>query len=206
MYIKKRFFTLIEVIVSLTLITIVITILFGYFTKISKVEQEIEDIKKIVYKKSNLQIRLNNIFAQLYSKDFNQIPFYTEVEKNEKNLSLCINFDNGVDPDPNFSDVVKAKIFIDKNSNLILEIWSKDKKTKITRKEILFTAVNNLEYKFLSSNDLQMKSYEIEKITDTLYWYNFWPKERNTTPSVIYMKINKDLDFAFFLPSQGAKI
>lgn len=206
MYIKKRFFTLIEIIISLFLITIIITFLFGYFTKISKVELEIEKTKKIVYEKGNLHIRLNNIFAELYSKEINQNPFYTEFEKNTKNICLNINFNNGVDPDPNFSDILKAKIFVNEKKDLILEIFSNDKKNKIPRREILFKNVDNLEYKFLSNNDFQMKSYQIEQLSDSWFWYNFWPEEKKGFPSVIYMKLNKDLDFAFFIPSHSAKI
>lgn len=201
MYFKKRYFTLIEVIVSLSLITIIITFLFGYFTKITKVEHEIEHLKKIVYTKSNLQIRLNNIFSQLYSKDMNQSPFYTELEKNKKNMTLFINFDNGVDPDPNYSDIIKAKIYLDDKNNLVLEMFSKDKKTKASRKEILYSNIKNIEYKFLSQSDLQIKSYMTEEINESFSWYNFWPEDRKNLPSVIYLKINSNLDFAFFLPS-----
>jgi len=206
MYIKKRFFTLIEVIVSLSLITIILTFLFGYFSKITKVEQDIEDLKKIVYKQNHLHIRLNNIFANLYAKEFDENVFYTKFEKNKKNLSLIINFDNGIDPDPNFSEIVKAEIFIDKKNDLILEIWPNDKKIKTTRKELLFSNVNKLEYKFLSCSDLQMKKSVLEQITDSVFWYDSWPKEKKSLPSVIYVKLNNNLDFAFFLPSQNVKI
>jgi hypothetical protein len=202
MIFKKRYFTLIEVIVSLLLIGIIMTLFFGYFTKISKAEIEIDGLKKIVYQRGNFQVRLNNIFAQLYSKDLNESAFYTEYEKNDKNLCFNISFDNGVDPDPNYSNIVKAKIYVDKTKDLILEIFSKDKKTKITRQEILFSKINSFECQFLSSADeLKMKTYEIEKISDNLFWYNFWPKERKSLPSAVLIKIDKNVNFAFFLPN-----
>lgn len=205
MHIKKRFFTLIETIVALFLITIILTFLFGYFSKITKTEKEIEDIKNIVYQKNHLHIRLNNIFSQINIKDFDQSPFYTKYE-NEKNLSLNLYFDNGVDPDPNFSDIIKAKIFIDKKKNLWLYIWARDKKIKDPKKELLLTNVDKIEYKFLASKDIQIQKYIIDKITDDYFWYGFWPKDKKRPPSVILIKINEKLDFAFFLPHRDVKI
>lgn len=203
---EKHLFTLIEVIISLFLITLVITFLFGFFTRIAKAEKQIEEIKKEVYQKNNFQIHLSNIFTQLYSKNYDQSPFYTEYDKNKKNLCLHVNFDNGVDPDPNYSHIIEAKIYVDEKNDLILEMFSKDEKTKISRRKILFTNIKKFKCKFLSCNDLDMKPYIIEQINNNYFWYNFWPEKNKGVPFVVYIKINNDPDFAFFLPSQGVKI
>ena len=206
MRIKKHSFILIEIIISLFLITILLTFLFGYFSKITKIEIEIENIKNEVYKKNNLHIRLNNIFTQLNLKDFDQGRFYSKYEKDSKHLSLYLNYNNGIDPNPNFSEIVKAKLFVDDKNNLLLVIWPKDNKIKTARKEILLTNINKIEYKFLGEKDLQMEKYIIEKIAENSFWYKFWPKEKRILPSVVYIKINKNMDFAFFLQSQDANI
>lgn len=200
MFFKKRAFTLIEVIISMSLLTLVITFLFGYFTKISKIEMDIENVKKIVYEKSNFHLRLMNICSQLSSKD--KENFFAKFEKNFKTANLFFNFDNGIDPDPNYSDIIKAKIYVDKNSNLILEMFSKDTKTKQTRKEIIYTNVTSIEYKFLSYSDIQMTPYLVEQVTDNLCWYNFWPETKKNIPTTFLIKINKKHDFVFFLPTK----
>ena len=206
MKIKKINFTLIEVIVSLFLITIIMSFLFGYFSKITKVEKNIEDIKVIVFEKNHAHIRLNHIFSQMVS-DIDE-PFNSEYENDSSNLSLNFCFDNGVDPDPIFSSIQRGKVFIDKDHNLCLEIRPKDKKVDLIRKETLIKNVKNISYRFLDSkNELLKNHIDTERsISNDIFWYNFWPKKAGSSPSVIYVEINNSLNFAFFLPAGNVKI
>jgi hypothetical protein len=202
----KKHFTLIEVVVSLCLITIILTFLFGYFAQITKIEINIAKTKKKVYEKNHLLVRLNNILSQISFTDINKSPFYTKYKKKNEYLSLYFNFDNGIDPDPNYSDIIKARLFIDEKKDLCLELEPNDEKIKTKRKEILLKDINHIEFKFLSQKDLLMQKYATKKITDDFFWFDFWPEEKKSLPLVICLKINKNLDFAFFLPNKGVKI
>ncbi|NGX27991.1 MAG: hypothetical protein K940chlam1_00163 [Candidatus Anoxychlamydiales bacterium] len=204
MKIKKVNFTLIEVIVSLFLITIIMSFLFGYFSKITKVEKNIEDMKVIVFEKNHVHIRLNHIFSQIVSGI--DEPFNSEYENDSSNLSLNFCFDNGVDPDPIFSSIQRGKVFVDKNNNLCLEIRPMDKKVDSKRLEILIKNVKNISYRFLDSKNELLKNHIDESISDNIFWYNFWPKKVGSSPSVIYVEINNNLNFAFFLPAGNVKI
>jgi len=197
---KKHSFTLIEFVISLFLITILLGCLFGYFSKIIKIEKDIEKLKKNVYERNHLHVGLNTIFSQIGSNNLEESSIFTTYEKNDKNPTLNITFDAGVDPDPDFSGIIKAKIYIDKTNNLVLETISNNK-IKAPRQTPILSNIQTINYKFLSSKDLNMQKYQQNKVTDSLFWYFFWPKEKKSTPRAICIKINNNLDFAFFLHS-----
>jgi len=206
MQIKKRSFTLIETIIALFLLSIILTFTFGFFAKLTRVEKQIEVTKNKIYANNNLHIRLNNIFANIITENFyNNSPFYSSFERNDKNQTLNLIFDNGVDPNPYFSERVQAKIFINKD-NIYLEITPRNDKINMNRKEILFTNVNTIKYKFLAAKDLEMQKYQIEKVNEDIYWYSAWPKNKKTLPLAMLIEINNNLKFAFFLTTQSVKI
>jgi hypothetical protein len=186
MKIKKNF-TLLEVIIALFLISIMLSFIFTFFSNLTKIEKNIEITKNEIYERNFLYIKLNNIFTNL--KD----QFFTTDENKE--LTFNFLYDAKVDLDPNFSSIINGKLYIDENDNLILESFSNDKKDE-KRKEILFKKVKTFEVKFLS-NDSDT-NYLKEKISSNVNWYFFWPKEKKSIPSIIYLKINNQ-EYPFFI-------
>lgn len=204
--IKKNNFTLLEIIISLFLITIIITFLFGFFSKIMKLEKNIEEKKSKILAINHAQIRLTQVFSNIYQGDFiTSSPFYTKNAQNTKGLILYISYDNKIDSDANFSLVLKAKLFVNENKNLCLETTSRDENQK-PRVEILLKNVKKIEYEFLSNSDLKLKKYKLDRISKNICWYKFWPKKAEFLPSAIKIKINNNLDFAFFLPARHVKM
>ncbi len=207
--IKKNNFTLLEIIISLFLMSIIITFLFGSFSKIMKLEKNIEEKKEKILKINHLQIRLNQVFSNIYQGDFiNQSPFYTKRAKNFNGLILYMSYDNKIDSDANFSSVLRAKLFIDENKNLCLQTFSRDK-NQAPRIEILLKNVKGIEYKFLAKNDSKLEKYKLQNVSKNWAWYKSWSKKALFLPSSIKIKIIKndgDLDFAFFLPAMHVKI
>lgn len=204
--IKKNNFTLLEIIISLFLITIIITFLFGFFSKIMKLEKNIEEKKTKILAINHAQIRLTQVFSNVYQGDFiTSSPFYTKNSQNTKALTLYIRYDNKIDSEANFSLVVSAKLFVDENKNLSLETYSRDEDEK-PRVEVLLKNVKKIEYNFLSNSDLKLKKYKLDGISKNIYWYKYWPKKAEFLPSAIKIKINNNLDFAFFLPARHVKM
>ncbi len=206
---KKHHITLIEVMISLFLTSIILTVLFGYFVQITKIEKKLEVAKADVFQKQHIQIRLSNIFSNASLKKFSDEQyFFTEKEKNEK-TSLYFAFDNGIDPDPKFSGIVVGKLFIDDEKNLKLKIWGTDNKEileNIVRDETLFKNIKKIEFRFLSNKEPENKAYKKEAVSKDLEWIDFWSKEKNYLPSIIKLKLSDDLDFSFFLPSKMLNI
>ncbi|NGX48705.1 MAG: hypothetical protein K940chlam5_00295 [Candidatus Anoxychlamydiales bacterium] len=207
--IKKKNFTLLEIIISLFLITIIITFLFGFFSKIMKLEKNIEEKKSKILAINHAQIRLTQVFSNVYQSDFiTKSPFYTKNSQNSKGLVVYITYDNKIDSDPNFSLIVKAKLFVNDNNELRLETFSRDENQK-SRVETLLKGVKRIEYEFLSNSDSKLKKYKSKKSSKNICWFNFWPKKIELLPSAIKIKIIKNeysLDFAFFLPARHVKI
>ena len=202
---RKNSFTLIEVIVSLFLITIIISFLFGFFSKITKLEKNIDEIKTKVLEKNHAYLRLNHVFSQAIN--VMEEPFSTEYD-NGSNLCLNFCFDNGIDPEKAFSSKQKAKLFVDREKNLHLEIRPIDKKSDLKRDEILLKNVKSMKFRFLDLKNELLKGYvdNGHPISQKIFWYNFWPRKVNSLPSIIYLEINNNLKFAFFLPSRNVKI
>lgn len=209
-FLKKNNFTLLEVIISLSLITIIITFLFGFFSKVMKIEKIIEKKKLEILAINQTQIKLTQVFSNVYQGDFiNQKPFYTKDVKNPKGPVLYLSYDNKIDSDANFSLIVKAKLFIDNKKNLCLHSFSRDENEKKPREDILLKDVDKIEYNFLAKSDIKLKKHKLNNFSEKICSYNFWPKKAETLPFAIKIKIikNKDsLDFAFFLPGSHVKM
>lgn len=202
---KKNNFTLLEMIVSMFLISIIITCLFNFFSKMTKLEKTIEDKKTKIHEIHHAQIRLNQVFSNIYQGDFiNGSSFYTKNKKDFKHLVLYISYDNKTDSDPNFSSTVKGSIYINENKELCLETLSRDEHQE-SRVEILLKNVKGIEYQFLANSNSNLKKYKLKDISKNISWYKIWPQKANILPSSIKIKIIKNdnsLDFAFFLPAQ----
>jgi type II secretory pathway component PulJ len=199
---RKNNFTLLEIVIALFLISIIMTYLFGFFTKVLKIETDIEKKKEQIFERNNLHIKLNYIFSHVAQKGMSKLnSLYNE--ENEKKV-VYIKFNNETDPDPKFSGYIKAKISLDKNNNLLLQTFSKDKNEY--REEILFKNVKNIKYQFLANGNENLQKHTMQKVSNNIYWYNFWPKNANLLPSAIKIIINKKIEFAFFIPMQNVNM
>jgi len=136
---KKRHFTLIEILISLSLAAIILTVIFHFFSNLTTIEKNMTKAKEEILEKNYLQIKLNTIFSNLqYSKK----TFFI------KDNSLFCQFDNKIDPSALFCNVINAKLLIDSNNNLILETFPL-KKEKSKRKEILKKNIKSLRFTVL---------------------------------------------------------
>ena len=62
---KKKAFTLIEILISLFLISIILMVMFRFFSSSLRMEIKIEQAKKEIFSKNNLQLRLDTISTAL---------------------------------------------------------------------------------------------------------------------------------------------
>ena len=198
MLIKKNNFTLIEILVSLFLIGIIFTFVFRHFTYITIFEKKIDKAENKIYQMNNIYSHLTNSLSNIKIKNFDFSPFYTKRE-NKKYL-LYFSFDNGIDPDPNYSYIVDAKLYIDNDNNLIFEIFKNNDLSIKSRKTLLFKNCLQIDFLFFSSKDKNLKKYLFENISSNFAFYDFWPEEKKNIPDCMLLTVNKNLQFAFFLP------
>lgn len=178
----KKNFTLIELIVSLFLISTILFVLFKFFISISKVEISFEKSKKEIFFKNRMNVKLNTIFSKLSSKTF---KFYTE------NRSLFFEYDRGIDPDPAFSAIISSSLFINKKKELILRIYSSDNKS--LKDEVLAKNIKDLSFEFIYKKNGKIKTK------------SHWSKKKKELPSIIKIKLDKNI-FAFFSPNMQSSI
>lgn len=173
--IKKQYFTLLEVCISLVLISIIITTVFRFFYNITKLEKNLKIAKEEILFKNFLHIKLNDLFSKISQENF---CFFYDETKN----ALYFSYDNKIDPNPKFCKTSIAKLFLN-NNNLTLHLTCKD----TLRKEILATNIKNLQFMFIKKNKTTKK----------------WKKEKKNLPFMLNIKLktllkNKKYKFSVF--------
>ena len=126
----------------------------------------------------------------------------------EKGISLIVQFDNGIDPDPAFSGALLGRIYLDSKSNLTLAIWPlTQEKEKPWMTEVLLPKVKDFSFQFLGPNSAPEHGQNevIRPINANFAWRSHWPKSSTTIPSIIRLKIALEkggvpIHYAFILP------
>lgn len=199
---------LLEILMALSLTAILLTFLFSFFVESVKIEKKLEIARMTVISRGHLQTRLQTILSAI---DLNSIePFlYTKQFDKEKSLSLVTVFNNGIDPDPNYSGSVRGRIFLDEERNLcLLTSPLGDEKEKNWRKETILPHVESFEFEFLGKKTAseRAKNEKTTPITATLAWRTEWTESQGGIPSVVRLRVieqksKEPLRFAFILPS-----
>lgn len=171
----KRYFSLLEILIALTLASILLTGLFGYYRKLHLTGELLQQSIEKVDNWRNLQARLSTIFVKVngeggatMNKKRGERYFYTPKDKNE----LIFTYDNGKDYDPRFSNIVLAKIFLDPTSKeLFLLRWPLPNFDKENRppfpfqKEILLENVERISFDFYDQNEWMLKKWPFDKLS-----------------------------------------
>lgn len=203
----KRPVILFELLISLSIMTVLITLLLRFFSNSVKIDHQIEEARSQLNTHEYLYTTLSTLFTSLISKS--HLPpqmnssFYTLDGKSQ---SLVAVFDHGIDPDPAFSGPIMSKLFLE-HDNLILALWPLDSERGPYRKEILLSHVQSIEFQFLAKKDPQHPS--AKPIGRTAEWRANWSKQQEGFPSLIRLTIKQghhDLCFAFPLPVPEPRI
>ena len=203
---KKRYITLIEVMVFACLSSIILSCLFYFITQTMKVEKKIQLTKEHLYAQEYVQLRLNSIFNRLPSSfapphDIHKVSLFTKKTSKSSSLALFVFFENAIDPFPDFSGPIFGKLYVNKKKNLILQTWpsSFTEKTSsiVVRKQILLKNVEAMDFSFI------YRSKEKEKILFT----NAWSEENTSFPLMFKIEFTltnkkEKIPFAFFITSK----
>lgn len=195
---RKKTFILLEILISLALLSILLSFLFHSMTEGIKAEVSVSKARQALLMRQRAQSRLQDLFLSIAPTQIP--PLYTKTFSSEKKESLILYFDNGIDPDPSFSGPVLGRIYLDEKNNLALGLWplEQEKKTRAWRKEILLNHVTHFQFQFLG----QKEKKEDKSVNATLAWHRLWPKRRMEIPSMIRLSVTQnevEISFAFFL-------
>ncbi|MDX8430816.1 MAG: DUF1494 domain-containing protein [Candidatus Algichlamydia australiensis] len=180
---KRRAFTLVEIIIAFGLLALITTTLFTTFRRQALLKAELTRAERSVLQRKYFSERFSQIFSSLALQE----PFYLDEEQ-----ALHFVFDNGIDPERAFCHHVHGKIFL-KKKRLLLEISSLDRKE--SREELLFEKVNEVAYRFIS---FPPKNDEMgQEIVPTS-----WPKEESAPPRLMRLSLkfkDDEVNYAFSL-------
>ncbi|MDP1608746.1 MAG: hypothetical protein Q8L98_05485 [Chlamydiales bacterium] len=166
---------------------------------------KLEKAKNALLQRQHLTQRLQSLFTSMIpSRD--GAALYTKVFPKETHSSLIVSFDHGIDPDPAFSGPSLGRIFIDKQNQLCLAIWPKEREKKQTsvRLEVLMQNVYDAKFLFLTRKPNQSIAWEDERSE----------KEKAPIPCLIRLDLWEQedkkelpsLEFVFLLPSSQPEI
>ncbi|MBX7066500.1 MAG: hypothetical protein K1X28_04660 [Parachlamydiales bacterium] len=189
--------------IALSLTAVLLTFLFSFLVETAKIEKKLDAARMCISTRGHLQTRLQTIFTSL-----DHSAFYTKTFEKEKSLSLVLSFDNGIDPEPDFSGPILGRIFLDPEHNLCLASWpATEEKTRPWRTEILQKNVSSFEFDFLGPNTAPEHGVKekILPIDANLAWRSHWPKSLGKAPAIIRLTIYEEgkkdpVQYAFTLP------
>lgn len=170
---RKRPLLLIEVLIAISLLSILSTFLFfgfGYVSECHHMNEKVCQREKMISQSHQV---LSRVFSQAVlletpttgkSKDKKpeeeKFFFFTSELALSKGVSqsLVFSFNNGVDRDPQFANEVLARIYVDEKHCLCLAIWpltslKQGLSPSIMRKEILVDNVLSLRFSFYQPPD-----------------------------------------------------
>lgn len=215
---KKHYFTLLELLISLVLAVALLTTLTYFYRQVSWLDVESEKIQKENFQLRYLENRLAKIFPNvlaehdLKKKEFH---FFTSGDLGgllaTGNPSLVFMFDNGASLDTKKANHLLARLYVDKEHRLCLATWPAparwDQEGKLApppQKEILIDNIESLSFLFfiaperdrslikenLSSNETP----SLEQSQDTKgEWVSEWNRSYEYLPSMIKIIISRKL-------------
>ncbi|MFZ0565742.1 MAG: DUF1494 domain-containing protein [Chlamydiales bacterium] len=175
---RRQPITLLEVVISLGLLTFLLTTLFFWYSRLMTQKKAYEQIKWPLLEERYAEQRLASLFPKI------KTPFFTT-----HNGNLVFLFDRGIYSDPSLSNTVLGHLYHDSTYNrLCLGVWPAPEKEKPLLKSpcqtfILLDKVSSLSFEFYPSkfeDDFSMR------------WQTAWLAENQTLPSMIKVKIERE--------------
>jgi hypothetical protein len=159
---RKCHMTLVEVLVAMSILSILLTVIFGFFRELSKLDEFTHHQQTKTFQRRYLEFRLSYLFSRLINEKDSQKKFFffldhpdPSAEVSEFN-SLVFTYNNGVRLDPAFSGDLLARLYVNKNNQLCLVSWpsvSADDPPPYgdMQKEILLDNVAGIRFDFFAA-------------------------------------------------------
>ncbi|MBJ7449213.1 MAG: hypothetical protein JHC93_02510 [Parachlamydiales bacterium] len=220
---KKRYALLLEALIALTLFTILCSVLFGAYRRLTTVKRESKVFLEKCLDQGHLQSTMKILFNSLLRPD-SETPKKNEKDQKEKKsinpderfyfytappipgetvgLGLVFTFDNQLDISEEFSSSQIAHLFLDREHNLKLAYWPSlwERDQNLFRQETLFKHVEKIEFEFYTppytNNDI-IKDKPLPGYSST------WDNRFKELPTIVTLKIELEnqerFDYRFVL-------
>jgi hypothetical protein len=178
---RKYLFTLMEVMIGLSLLSLILGLIFSTLYQETILQRRIHKIQQETMSKMDLQQRLDKIFSNISPTD--PILNHRSMYSSDNQESLFVFFDNGIDPDPAFSGIVQGLISLDE-TKLLLHYYIDDKPA---RTMILKENIQSLAFEFMMQT------------SDGISTLATWDKKINFSPLYVKMILNKEEEYVFWV-------
>lgn len=214
---KIRHFTLLEILIALSLSLIISGVLLFYYFQMSRVANLSEQATVRAFELRTLQNRLQNITLSFVKPNNRSTFFFQGSTPPGLFLSgtntLIFSYDNGIVFDEALSNQVLGRLFVDPEKNLTLLTWVAREKWEahvIPRfhREVLLKNVEKFSMQFLATNEEDASKAYLDLIFNQ--WIDHWRKEYQRLPALIRYKVQqigqKEEIFAFPIIGPQTKV
>lgn len=204
---RKSFMTLLETLIAVSLLSVLLVIVFGFFRELSVMTQMSEQVQKESFQLRYLETRLGFVFERIANENLNvknKFFFYSQPpNRNFSNSSsLVFTFNNEVRLNPHFSGDVLTRLFLDLNHRLCLVTWPlrSEQPHQYLQEEILLENVVDVNFEFYAAPEKisnknatdpgsQQTKEQKETQPEKDKWQTEWPKSHKQMPSIIKIVI-----------------
>lgn len=198
---RKNFMTLIETMTALALLSLVLTLLFGFFKQLSDLQVLTEAKQSESFETRYVESRLSYIFQRLVNENEWHSNFYFYLDQPKSDISnypsLVFTFDNDVRAEPTFSGHIIARLYVDTKDKLCLAMWpifSENPKEHM-QKEVLLENVNGIKFAFFMPSERKKSDAdvatqknekgEIKSPVKNAWNENEWLKSYDLMPAIL---------------------
>lgn len=204
-YRRKAYTTLLETLIAISLLSVVLTFVFGFFRELSQLSFVTEQAEKETFRMRYLESRLNFIFERIVNENSSSREFYFYTQSSHSEFTdfptLIFTFFNGVRLNPRFSGDILARLYIDSTHRLCLAMWPLfvSEPHHHLQEEVLLSDVMNIRYSFYSAPEKTQQATDLhsgkqidpeKKTPEKDHWYeNEWLFSYDQMPSMIKIMI-----------------
>lgn len=203
---QKRFVTLLETLIAMSLLSMLLVVIFGFFREMTLISNMTEKKQKEAFRLRYVESRLAFLFERIVNENATdrKFFFYCDPAYNafSKFPSLIITFNNEIRADPSFSGDVLARLYVDNSRNLCLTTWPlyfEGEPQEVQQHEILCENVTDLAFKFYaapqrlnSKNFIDPGKIDPNKPERDRWYENEWRKVFKEMPSIININLEVD--------------
>lgn len=201
---RKSFMTLLETLIAISLLSVLLVFVFGFFRELSEMNRQTEKVQKQSFQMRYLESRLAYMFERVVNENerARTFYFYTQPANREfsSSESLILTFNNEVRIDPNFSGDVLGRMYLDHEGRLCLVTWPLfvNDPFQFLHEEVLLNNVVDLKFSFYSAPLRKRNTKDIDPATPIDPekktppkddWLEEWALSYNQMPSMIKVTV-----------------
>lgn len=161
---EKRFLTLLEVLIATALLSVLLTIVFGFFRELSILSQDSKKTLQQGFEKRFVESRLSYVFSHTIAEDHKAFYFYTMRDELSRFPSLILTFQNNASSEKaaQNSNII-GRLFVDDQKRFCLAYLPLKKNKEDTDEkllsqvhvECLMENIEEMQFTFLTAPDVE---------------------------------------------------